>query len=147
MKSDFRFESFKGKSSSNLFDHNLMIGCPKRNGGNYTKKAFEQRIKETQIKIQLWVRVNWTSNNQALCPVWWCMYFISLYSLLHSDRDAIPEVPAIYFVLPSEENVKRICQVGNILIYYLNKVCLSTVFCIISLITEGEYVIRLLVIF
>ena len=71
------------------------------------------------------------------------MYFIFLYSLLHSDRDAIPEVPAIYFVLPSEENVKRICQVGNILIYYLNNVCLTTVFCIISLIIEGEYVIRL----
>ena len=49
-----------------------------------------------------------------------CTSIISLYSLLHSDRDAIPEVPAIYFVLPSEENVKRICQVGDILIYYLN---------------------------
>lgn len=36
------------------------------------------------------------------------------HSLLHSDRDAIPEVPAIYFVLPSEENVKRICQVGSL---------------------------------
>ncbi|XP_078349451.1 sec1 family domain-containing protein 1-like [Oculina patagonica] len=35
---------------------------------------------------------------------------ITLHLLLHSDRDAIPEVPAIYFVLPSEENVKRICQ-------------------------------------
>lgn len=35
---------------------------------------------------------------------------ITLHLLLHSDRDAIPEVPAIYFVFPSEENVKRICQ-------------------------------------
>ena len=51
MKSDFRFESLKGKFSSNPLDHNLMIGCPKRNRGDYTKKAFEQRIKETQIKI------------------------------------------------------------------------------------------------
>ncbi|KAK2553789.1 Sec1 family domain-containing protein 1 [Acropora cervicornis] len=35
---------------------------------------------------------------------------VTLHLLLHSDRDAIPEVPAIYFVLPTEENVKRICQ-------------------------------------
>lgn len=38
--------------------------------------------------------------------------FSFFHRLLHSDRDAIPEVPAIYFVLPTEENVKRICQVG-----------------------------------
>lgn len=35
------------------------------------------------------------------------------YRLLHSDRDAIPDVPAVYFVLPTEENIKRICQVVN----------------------------------
>ena len=35
----------------------------------------------------------------------------SVYRLLHSDRDVIPDVPAIYFVLPTEENIKRICQV------------------------------------
>ena len=40
-----------------------------------------------------------------------CVFYFTV-SLLHSDRDAIPEVPAIYFVLPTEENVKRICQVG-----------------------------------
>ena len=51
MKSDFRFESSKGKFSSNPFDHNLMIGCPKRNRGNYAEKAFEQRIKEIRVKI------------------------------------------------------------------------------------------------
>uniref|UniRef100_A0A671V8U7 Sec1 family domain containing 1 n=1 Tax=Sparus aurata TaxID=8175 RepID=A0A671V8U7_SPAAU len=31
-------------------------------------------------------------------------------SLLHSDRDPIPDVPAIYFVMPTEENIDRICQ-------------------------------------
>uniref|UniRef100_G3PHK9 Sec1 family domain containing 1 n=1 Tax=Gasterosteus aculeatus aculeatus TaxID=481459 RepID=G3PHK9_GASAC len=30
--------------------------------------------------------------------------------LLHSDRDPIPDVPAIYFVMPTEENIDRICQ-------------------------------------
>ncbi|XP_056401227.1 sec1 family domain-containing protein 1 isoform X2 [Hyla sarda] len=35
---------------------------------------------------------------------------VTLHLLLHSDRDAIPDVPAIYFVMPTEENVDRICQ-------------------------------------
>ena len=35
---------------------------------------------------------------------------VTLHLNLHTDRDAIPDVPAIYFVLPSEENVKRICR-------------------------------------
>uniref|UniRef100_A0A8C4TAB0 Sec1 family domain containing 1 n=1 Tax=Erpetoichthys calabaricus TaxID=27687 RepID=A0A8C4TAB0_ERPCA len=35
---------------------------------------------------------------------------ITLHLLLHSDRDAIPDVPAIYFVMPTEENIDRICQ-------------------------------------
>lgn len=35
---------------------------------------------------------------------------ITLHMLLHSDRDSIPEVPAIYFVAPTDENVTRISQ-------------------------------------
>jgi len=31
-------------------------------------------------------------------------------SQLHSDRDSIPDVPAVYFVLPTEENITRIGQ-------------------------------------
>jgi len=38
---------------------------------------------------------------------------------LHSDRDPIPDVPAIFFVMPTEENVDRICQV-NMLTKQLN---------------------------
>ncbi|KAJ8391420.1 hypothetical protein AAFF_G00090500 [Aldrovandia affinis] len=48
---------------------------------------------------------------------------ITLHLLLHSDRDPIPDVPAIYFVLPTEENIHRICQdLRNQLYesYYLN---------------------------
>lgn len=29
---------------------------------------------------------------------------------MHSDRDQIPEVPAVYFCAPTEENLGRICQ-------------------------------------
>lgn len=35
---------------------------------------------------------------------------ITLHLLLNSDRDPIPDVPAIYFVMPTEENIERICQ-------------------------------------
>lgn len=43
--------------------------------------------------------------------------------LLHSDRDPIPDVPAIYFVMPTEENIDRICQVNvNTVTVRLNKV-------------------------
>ncbi|XP_074680649.1 sec1 family domain-containing protein 1 isoform X4 [Strix aluco] len=48
---------------------------------------------------------------------------ITLHLLLHSDRDAIPDVPAVYFVMPTEENIDRMCQdLRNQLYesYYLN---------------------------
>ncbi|XP_030070540.1 sec1 family domain-containing protein 1 isoform X1 [Microcaecilia unicolor] len=48
---------------------------------------------------------------------------ITLHLLLHTDRDAIPDVPAVYFVMPTEENIDRICQdLRNQLYenYYLN---------------------------
>lgn len=38
------------------------------------------------------------------------MFFMSS-RLLHSDRDPIPDVPAVYFVMPTEENIDRMCQV------------------------------------
>ncbi|KAM6913087.1 sec1 family domain-containing protein 1 [Xenentodon cancila] len=48
---------------------------------------------------------------------------VTLHLLLHSNRDPIPDVPAIYFLMPTEENVDRICQdLRNQLYesYYLN---------------------------
>ena len=35
---------------------------------------------------------------------------VTLHLLLNSDREAIPDVPAIYFVLPTRENLVRIAQ-------------------------------------
>lgn len=38
-------------------------------------------------------------------------FFLNLnFRQLHSDRDGIPDVPAVYFVLPTEENLGRIGQ-------------------------------------
>nr|XP_022906096.1 protein sly1 homolog [Onthophagus taurus] len=48
---------------------------------------------------------------------------VTLYVQLHSDRDPIPEVPAIYFCVPNEENLGRISQDfqnGTYDIYHLN---------------------------
>ena len=55
MESDSRLGSLKRKFSSATFKYNLMIGCPEKNKENYPKEAFEQRNKETQIKIQPWI--------------------------------------------------------------------------------------------
>ena len=35
---------------------------------------------------------------------------VTLHLLLHSDREAIPDVPAIYFVVPTKENLVRIAH-------------------------------------
>lgn len=48
---------------------------------------------------------------------------VTLHLILHSDRDAIPDVPAVYFVFPTDDNIGRICQdMQNGLYekYYLN---------------------------
>eukprot|EP01038_Epipyxis_sp_PR26KG_P005707 gene5707-7877_t len=33
---------------------------------------------------------------------------VTLHMLLHSERDAVPDAPAVYFVRPNEKNIKRI---------------------------------------
>ncbi|XP_050308069.1 protein sly1 homolog [Anthonomus grandis grandis] len=48
---------------------------------------------------------------------------VTLFVQLHSDRDAIPEVPVVYFCAPTEENLGRIkqdFQRGVYDIYHLN---------------------------
>lgn len=35
---------------------------------------------------------------------------ITLHLLLHSDRQQIGDVPAIYFILPTKDNIRRICE-------------------------------------
>ncbi|XP_005093606.1 sec1 family domain-containing protein 1 [Aplysia californica] len=35
---------------------------------------------------------------------------VTLHLTLHSDRDPIPDVPAIYFVMPTDDNIQRICR-------------------------------------
>nr|XP_002121594.1 sec1 family domain-containing protein 1 [Ciona intestinalis] len=40
-------------------------------------------------------------------------YGVTLYTSLHGQRDAVPDVSAVYFVLPTENNIKRICEDMN----------------------------------
>ena len=35
---------------------------------------------------------------------------VTLHLLLHSTGDTIPDAPAVYFCLSSDENIQRICQ-------------------------------------
>ncbi|XP_065833308.1 sec1 family domain-containing protein 1-like [Oscarella lobularis] len=35
---------------------------------------------------------------------------VTLHLPLHSDRDSVPDAPAVYFVMPTPANVARICQ-------------------------------------
>ena len=51
MKSDFRSESFKKRLSTIHLVYKVMIGYPLKNKEHYTRKALEQRDKETRIKI------------------------------------------------------------------------------------------------
>lgn len=37
---------------------------------------------------------------------------VTLHLPLHSDRPAIPDVPAVYFVAPTSDNIRRIAEVG-----------------------------------
>ena len=36
-----------------------------------------------------------------------------MFRLIHSEREAIEDVPAIYFCIPSEENIQRISTVRS----------------------------------
>lgn len=38
------------------------------------------------------------------------MFVLLYFRQLHADRDPIPEVPAVYFCAPSDENIGRIGQ-------------------------------------
>lgn len=42
---------------------------------------------------------------------------VTLHVLIDTERDAIPQVPAIYFVLPTEENLRRIFQDLKVQLY------------------------------
>eukprot|EP01121_Diplochlamys_sp_Union-15-3_P021348 TRINITY_DN8621_c0_g1_i2.p1 TRINITY_DN8621_c0_g1~~TRINITY_DN8621_c0_g1_i2.p1 ORF type:complete len:505 (-),score=66.35 TRINITY_DN8621_c0_g1_i2:5-1519(-) len=42
---------------------------------------------------------------------------VTLHMMLSSPRQPIPDVPAIYFVMPTKENVKRICEDCNNQLY------------------------------
>ena len=37
---------------------------------------------------------------------------VTLHMMLHSDREPIPDVPAIYFMQPTQDNIARVCADG-----------------------------------
>jgi len=39
------------------------------------------------------------------------MLLILTDRLLETDREPVQDVPAVYFVMPTDENIRRICKV------------------------------------
>ena len=46
-----------------------------------------------------------------------CYLYSSAKCRLHSKRDNIPDAPAVYFCLPTDENIQRMCQDLNNQLY------------------------------
>ena len=75
--------------------------------------------KDTMLNIQkrnIWNEnlSNHTDQTVAKCVcMCYCICVLVSFRLLHSDRDKIPDVPAVYFVFPTEENIQRICRVSH----------------------------------
>ena len=54
------------------------------------------------------------------------VYIMSIdYRLLDSDREPIPDVPAVYFIMPTDDNIQRITRVCILSIYTSTNRCRS----------------------
>lgn len=66
-----------------------------------------RELREMGVTLHMYVAaVNALTN----ITVFYIFAMLLFSSLLHSERDPIPEVPAIYFCAPTEENLGRISQ-------------------------------------
>ncbi|KAG5882113.1 hypothetical protein JTB14_016876 [Gonioctena quinquepunctata] len=50
---------------------------------------------------------------------------VTLFAQLHSDRDPIPEVPAVYFCAATEDNLDRITNIHKVFDQYINFISLE----------------------
>ena len=104
MKFDFRSESFKRKFSSNIFACNFIIGFPKSNREDFSlKRIFEQRNKETKIKIKPQASANRPLN------IWAQVNKPSVTSVIFSQKFVIVrrEEPRLqYYAITREIQVK-----------------------------------------
>lgn len=83
-----------------------MINCSK--SWSLSLNCWTSSLRNTVLSIFLdkWLRKN-------------CFTFFMSFRLLHSDRDPIPDVPAVYFVMPTEENIDRLCQVIWVFVFLI----------------------------
>lgn len=63
-----------------------------------------QDLKYNGVTLHLWVHCSSFRRSAADCSS-------SISRQLHSDRPPLPDVPAVYFVSPTSENIKRIAEV------------------------------------
>lgn len=76
-----------------------------------------KELRDMGITLHLWETNTLIEQTDKTNDCWsiTLSFCVCVFSLLHSDRDPIPDVPAIYFVMPTEENIDRICQVKSVL--------------------------------
>ncbi|XP_065064402.1 sec1 family domain-containing protein 1-like [Rhopilema esculentum] len=77
---------------------------------NLNEPVTKQQVKEPVWKVLVYDRFGQDIISPLLTVKELREQGITLHLQLHSDRDAIPEAPAIYFVFPTDENIQRISQ-------------------------------------
>ncbi|KAI7690032.1 Sec1 family domain-containing protein 1 [Sarcoptes scabiei] len=120
-------------SSSNLNSIALSsLGVNLSNSSNESESLLNIREKEKDgLRKMLNLNETISNNNSTGEPVWKLFIYdrtgqdivsplitikelrdlgVTLHMQLHSSREAIPDVPAVYFVSPTDENIMRICQ-------------------------------------
>ncbi|XP_067654708.1 sec1 family domain-containing protein 1-like [Haliotis asinina] len=77
---------------------------------NFNQPLTKQSSAEPQWKILVYDRFGQDIISPLLTVKELRDIGVTLHLQLHTDRDPIPDVPAIYFVLPTDENIQRICR-------------------------------------
>ncbi|XP_046367606.1 sec1 family domain-containing protein 1-like [Haliotis cracherodii] len=77
---------------------------------NFNQPQTKQSSAEPQWKILVYDRFGQDIISPILTVKELRDIGVTLHLQLHTDRDPIPDVPAIYFVLPTDENIQRICR-------------------------------------
>jgi sec1 family domain-containing protein 1 len=95
-------------------DYDSTSGMNSRSSNNSTPSSIANQSQQQQ-RHQWKILIYDTTCRSIISPILSVQQLrrkcnVTLHLLLNSDREAIPDVPAIYFVLPTRENLVRIAQ-------------------------------------
>ncbi|XP_074640087.1 sec1 family domain-containing protein 1-like [Tubulanus polymorphus] len=77
---------------------------------NFNSPQTKSSVNEPQWKVLIYDRCGQDIISPLLSVKELRDLGVTLHLLLHTDREPIPDVPAIYFVMPTEDNIQRICR-------------------------------------